>query len=207
VIASVSGVVATVGPDGAVVEVGGIGVFVVCTPGTLATLRIGEAARLVTALIVREDALTLYGFGSEDERVVFEILQTVTGVGPRLAQAVLAVHSPNAVRSAVATEDVAALSLVPGIGRKVAQRILLEIKGRLGSLEDGAPVGGIVQLPGAPAWRDQLRSALIGLGWSGREVEDTLTAVGPAAEAQAAVDGSVDVGALLKHSLQLLSRA
>jgi Holliday junction DNA helicase RuvA len=206
VIASVTGTVAGVSPDGAVVEVGGVGMFVVCTPGTLATLRVGESARLVTALVVREDALTLYGFASEDERSVFEVLQTVTGVGPRLAQAVLAVHSPDAVRLAVLSEDVGALSLVPGIGRKVAQRILLELKGRLGPPDDSA-TGGVVRLPGATAgWRDQLRSALTGLGWTGRDVEDTLTAVAPQADAMAAADGDPDVGVLLRHSLQMLSR-
>ena len=205
-IASVSGVVAAVGPDGAVIEVGGVGMFVVCTPNTLATLRVGESARLVTALIVREDALTLYGFATEDERTVFEVLQTVTGVGPRLAQSVLGVHSPDAVRVAVTSEDAAALSLVPGIGKKVAQRILLEMKGRLGPVESAA-ASAVVRLPGATAgWRDQLRSALTGLGWTGREVEETLTAVAPQAEAMGASDTEPDVGALLKQSLQMLSR-
>ncbi|MDX6285383.1 MAG: holliday junction helicase RuvA [Frankiales bacterium] len=197
-----------VSPDGAVVDVGGIGLFVVCTPGTLATLRAGEHARLVTALVVREDALTLYGFATEDERSVFEVLQTVTGVGPRLAQAVLAVHTPDTVRIAVAGEDVGALSLVPGIGRKVAARILLELKGRLGP-PDGAANGGVVRLPGdsVTGWRDQLRSALTGLGWSSREVEDTLVAIRPEAEAMSAGESAPDVGVLLKQSLQMLSRA
>jgi Holliday junction DNA helicase RuvA len=206
-IASVSGVVTVLGAEGAVVEVGGIGLSVVCTPGTLAALRPGEPTRLVTALVVREDAFTLYGFASVDERSVFEALQTVTGVGPRLAQAVLAVHSPNAVRAAVVHEDVAALSLVPGIGRKVAQRILLELKGRLGPPESDHGGGAVVRLPGASSgWRDQLRGALTGLGWTGREVEDTLSAVAPDAEAMSDGSGDADIGVLLKQSLQLLSR-
>src|SRR5438309_1691854 len=99
----------------AVIEVGGVGIAVVCAPATLAALDVGAPARLSTSLVVREDALTLYGFGTDDERSVFETLQSVTGVGPRLAQAVLAVHSPDAVRAAVATEDIAAFVLVPGI--------------------------------------------------------------------------------------------
>lgn len=212
-IASVTGVVTGLGPESAVVEVGGVGLAVICTPGTLATLHPGEPVRLVTALVVREDALTLYGFATEDERAVFAVLQTVTGVGPRLAQAVLAVHTPNAVRVAVAGEDVAALSLVPGIGRKVAQRILLELKGQLGPPDGDVGAGSLVRLPGSgvPAWRDQLRSALIGLGWTGREVEDTLVAVSPEADALIASgevgEGGPDIGVLLKHSLQLLSRA
>src|SRR3954465_12020543 len=105
-IASLARTVSAIGPDTAVVEVGGVGLAVVCTPGTLAALRVGETTQLATSLVVREDALTLFGFASDDERMVFETLQSVTGVGPRLAQAVLSVHSPDAVRAAVATEDV-----------------------------------------------------------------------------------------------------
>src|SRR6185437_16679680 len=138
-IASVSGKVAAVGPDVAIVEVGGVGLALSCTPSTLATLRVGEPAALSTSLVVREQELTLYGFADADEREVFEALQTAAGVGPRLAQAVLAVHPPDEVRRAVATEDLAALTLVPGIGRKGAQRIVLDLKDRL-----GPPVGAAV---------------------------------------------------------------
>jgi Holliday junction DNA helicase RuvA len=200
-IASLSGTVTAIGADSAVIEVGGVGIAVVCTPVILASLQVGAPARLATSLVVREDALTLFGFRSDDERLVFETLQSVTGVGPRLAQAVLAVHSPDAVRAAVATEDVAAFVLVPGIGRKGAQRILLELKDRLTApLSTGDRV---VQLPGqtAPAWREQLRSALLGLGWSNREVADAIAAVAPDAGPEA------DVAALLRQSLQLLSKA
>jgi Holliday junction DNA helicase RuvA len=199
-IASIAGTVSAVGPDAAVVEVGGVGLALVCTPNTLATLRVGELAQLSTSLVVREDALTLYGFGSDDERVVFETLQSVSGVGPRLAQSILAVHSPDAVRAAVATEDVAAFMLVPGIGRKGAQRILLELKDRLTAPSD--PVERVVRLPGqaGPDWREQLRSALLGLGWTNREVGDALTAVAPDA------GPDPDVAALLRRSLQLLSK-
>ena len=144
VIAFVSGRVAALAPDGAVVEVGGVGLAVQCTPGTLAALRLGEQAHLPTSLVVREDSLTLYGFADEDERVVFELLQTASGVGPRLAQAMLAVHDPDTLRRAVATEDLAALMQVPGIGRKGAQRIVLELKDRLGAVrgqhDDRPPV-------------------------------------------------------------------
>jgi len=200
-IASLAGTVGAVGPDAAVVEVGGVGLAVVCTPDTLANLRVGETARLATSLVVREDALTLYGFSSEDERAVFETLQSVSGVGPRLAQAVLAVHSPDAVRAAVATEDVAAFMLVPGIGRKGAQRILLELKDRLTTPSEAAD--RVVRLPGqaGPDWREQLRSALLGLGWSNREVGDALTTVSPDA------GPDPDVAVLLRRSLQLLSKS
>src|SRR3954454_9458861 len=128
VIASVSGRVAAVAGDTVVVEVGGVGLAVQCTPATLASLRAGMTAELSTSLVVREDSLTLFGFASADERAVFEVLQSVSGVGPKLAQAVLSVHTPDAVRMAVATEDVGALTLVPGVGKKGAQRLVLELK-------------------------------------------------------------------------------
>lgn len=205
-IAFVAGRVAGLAPDGAVVEVGGVGLSVQCTPGTLAGLRIGESARLATALVVREDSLTLYGFADEDERVVFEILQTASGVGPRLAQAMLAVYPPDELRRAVAIEDLAALTRVPGIGRKGAQRIVLELRDRL-----GAPVGAVGRAGAAPApvageWRDQVASGLSGLGWGQREVDDALATVAPEAEEALAAGEQPNVGMLLKSALKSLSR-
>jgi Holliday junction DNA helicase RuvA len=207
VIASVAGRVAAVTGDTAVVEVGGVGLAVQCTPATLATLRPGMTAELATSLVVREDSLTLFGFATADERAVFEVLQSVSGVGPKLAQAVLAVHSPDAVRTAVATDDVGALTLVPGVGKKGAQRLVLELKDKLvggsGAPGDHARSG----VAGVGAWREQLRAALLGLGWGGREVDEALAAVGPEAEAALAVGDVPDVAALLRTSLRLLSRA
>jgi Holliday junction DNA helicase RuvA len=207
VIASVSGTVLAINGESAVVEVGGLGLAVQCTPATLATLRTGSVARFATSLVVREDSLTLFGFLTDDERGVFETLQGVTGVGPRLAQAVLAVHSPDAVRSAVATDDVGALMLVAGVGRKGAQRLVLELKDKLGQISTSATVLRLPGRDGPGLWRDQLRSALLGLGWSGREVDDALAAVGPEAEAAQAVGDTPDVAALLRSCLQMLSRA
>jgi Holliday junction DNA helicase RuvA len=207
VIASVSGTVLAISAEAAVVEVGGIGLSVQCTPATLATLRTGGSARLATSLVVREDSLTLFGFVTDDERGVFETLQGVTGVGPRLAQAVLAAHSPDAVRAAVATDDVGALMLVSGVGRKGAQRLVLELKDKLGQISTSATVLRLPGRDGPGLWRDQLRSALIGLGWSSREVDDALAAVGPEAEAALAVGDTPDVAALLRSCLQMLSRA
>jgi Holliday junction DNA helicase RuvA len=207
VIASVSGTVLAVSGETAVIEVGGVGLAVQCTPATLATLRTGSDVRLATSLVVREDSLTLFGFATDDERGVFETLQGVSGVGPRLAQAVLAVHSPDAVRSAVATDDVGALMLVAGVGRKGAQRLVLELKDKLGTTATSATVLRLPGREGPGVWRDQLRAALIGLGWSGREVDEALAAVGPEAEAAIAVGDTPDVGALLRSCLQMLSRA
>ena len=198
-IASVHGRVAAVGPDGAVVEVGGVGLAVACTPGTLARLRVGEPARLSTSLVVREDSLTLYGFADDDERSLFELLQTASGVGPRLAQAVLAVHPPNEVRRAVATADLTALTRVPGIGKKGAERLVLELRDRIGSVDAGPAADGFTAAvtPVAP-WRDQVRHALVGLGWTVREAEEAVTAVAPEADAGA------DVPALLRSALRAL---
>ncbi len=182
-IAHVDGTVSSVAPDGAVIDVGGVGLLVQCTPGTLAGLRTGERARVATSLVVREDALTLYGFAAEDERNTFELLQTASGVGPRLALAMLAVFSPDALRRAVAAEDLAALTTVPGIGRKGAQRIVLELAGRLGSPGDGPasfPAGaGPAAGARAPSWRDQVRAGLVSLGWQAREADQAIAAVEP----------------------------
>lgn len=200
-ISSLAGRVAAVSPDGVVVEVGGVGLFVSCTPTVIAGLPVGGAVRLATSLIVREDALTLYGFADEDERIVFELLQTATGVGPRLAQAVLAVHRPDAIRRAVAVEDLAALCLVPGVGRKVAQRIVLELRDRLGPEVGATPLAGS-QGAGLSDWRDQVRTGLVGLGWSLREAEEALAAVAPEADEAARNGDPVPVGDLLRAALR-----
>jgi Holliday junction DNA helicase RuvA len=213
VIASVSGRVAAVSPDGAVVEVGGIGLAVQCTPGTIARLQVGESARLSTSLIVREDSLTLYGFADDDERQLFELLQTANGVGPRLAQAVLAIHPPREVRRAVSMADVKALMQVPGIGKKGAERLILELRDRLGtttsdtSLDGPALPAGLGPMTPVAPWRNQLTAALVGLGWSGKEAETALGALEPVAEEQQASTGSVEMAVLLRQAIQLLGRA
>jgi holliday junction DNA helicase RuvA len=211
-IASVNGRVAAVSPDGAVVEVGGIGLAVQCTPGTIARLQVGENARLSTSLIVREDSLTLYGFADDDERQLFELLQTANGVGPRLAQAVLAIHPPREVRRAVSTADVKALMQVPGIGKKGAERLILELRDRLGSITsdttlDGPAVAGLPSVTPVAPWRDQLTSALVGLGWSTKEAEAAVLQLAPVADEQIVATGSVEVAVLLRQALQLLGRA
>jgi Holliday junction DNA helicase RuvA len=207
VITSLAGTVAALGPDVAVLEVGGVGLAVQCTPATLAGLRPGQPARLATSLVVREDSLTLYGFADDDERRLFELLQSAGGVGPRLAQAVLAAFSPAAVVAAVTSEDVTALTRIPGIGRKGAQRIVLDLKDKIA----GMPVAGTGSVgapPPArePVWREQLRSALHGLGWTGREIDDGLAAAGPQAEAAAALGEEPDIADLLRSALRSMSR-
>ena len=149
-----------------------------CTPDTLATLKPGEPARVATSLVVREDSLTLFGFGTEDERNVFELLQTASGIGPRLALAMLAVHSPDALRRAVAAEDVKALTMVPGVGNKGAQRIILELKDRLGAPSDLVPGnGGRARPPGRAVLAGPGAVGLVNLGWSARDAEAAIAAV------------------------------
>jgi Holliday junction DNA helicase RuvA len=225
VISHLDGLVAAIAPEGAVIEVGGVGLLVQCTPGTLATLRTGERARVATSLVVREDALTLYGFAGDDERDVFELVQTASGVGPRLALAMLASFSPDGLRRAIAAEDVTALTRVPGIGRKGAQRIVLELAGRLGSPAasgGGAAAGGAAargpggSVPRAALWRDQVRMGLVNLGWPARDADQAIAAVEaeltePPAGAEGspapADGGEVDVARALRAALQKLSRA
>ena len=202
-IASVRGRVAAINPDGAVVEVGGVGLAVTCAPSTLAGLRVGEPARLSTSLIVREDSLTLYGFADDDARGLFELLQTASGVGPRLAQAVLAVHAPDVVRKAIATGDITTLTRVPGIGKKGAERLVLELRDRIGPVTGGGegvvrslPVDGI-------SWSDQVRQALIGLGWSAAQADQAVALV----SSELADEPAPSVPLLLKRAIQLLGRA
>jgi Holliday junction DNA helicase RuvA len=205
-IAFVAGRVAAIAPDSVVVEVGGFGIQVYCAPTTISRVRVGEPARLATSLVVREDALTLYGFSDDDERMVFELLQTATGVGPRLAQAMLGVHPPAALRRAVATDDFVTLSLVPGIGRKTAQRIVLELKDKLAgaNLSDD-----VVVLPSGTSatWRESVRGALLGLGYSTREADDAVLAVANDADAMTVDGDRPDVGLLLRTALRALGGA
>ena len=198
-ISFVRGEVAALTLNSAVVEVGGIGLELMCTPGTLATLRTGQTATLPTSMVVREDSLTLFGFLDEDEKVVFELVQTASGVGPKLAQSILACLAPDELRVAVASDDTKTLTRVPGIGQKGAQRIILELKDRLGH-----PVGQIRNgtRASAPApWKDQVLQALVGLGWSAKDADGAVEAVAPEA------GDAPQVAALLRSALRTLSKA
>jgi len=182
--------------DSAVVEVGGVGLQVAATPATLASLRVGQEAALATSLVVKEESLTLFGFADTDERDVFETLQTVSGIGPRLALAMLAVHTPEGLRRAVADDDLVALCRVPGIGRKGAQRIVLELTDRLGPPASGAPRAAAPLPTGSP----EVVQALVGLGWSAKQAEEAVGAV-------SAGDTRADVSGLLRAALQHLGRS
>ena len=196
-IAFVRGTVAALSLSSAVVEVGGVGLELMCTPGTIAQLRTGRQATLPTSMVVREDSLTLYGFADEEEKTIFELVQTASGVGPKVAQSIIAVLSPDGVRAAIAGEDVKTLTKVPGIGQKGAQRIILELKDRIGA-PTGAVPGGTT--PSSAAWRDQVHQGLVGLGYNARDAEKAVDAVADEA------GPAPDVGALLRSALRSLSK-
>jgi Holliday junction DNA helicase RuvA len=202
VIAFVRGRVAAVGLTSAVLEVGGVGLELHCTPDTLAGLRIGSEATLPSSMVVREDSLTLFGFADDDEKQMFELVQTASGVGPKLAQAMLAVHRPEALRRAVSTDDVKTLTTVPGIGQKGAQRIILELRDRIGSPTTTV----LAQRSGGSAsgdWQAQVQAGLVGLGWTAKEADQAVTSVAPDAEQMA----TPDVARLLRAALRTLSKA
>ncbi len=207
-IAHLTGTVAGIRLDSVVLDVNGVGYLVHATPVTLGTLRHGGTVTLSTSLVVREDALTLYGFVDDDERAVFETVQSVSGVGPRLALAMLAVHSPEALRAAVAGEDLKTLERVPGIGRKSAQRIVLELNGKLGApVGSGGPAAG-TGARSADARRDEVVAALVGLGWTQKVAEEAVDAVvsdtADADDSTKATSPSEQVASTLRAALRLL---
>lgn len=192
-IASVSGVVTAARPSSLVVELGGVGVLVSVTPQCAAVVRSGEEVSLQTSLVVREDSLTLYGFETSEERDVFEMVQTVSGVGPRTALAVLATLTPDDLRQAISAGDVASLTRVPGIGTKGAQRLIIELKDRLPVVRrpgDAGPADG----------EETVSAALVSLGWSARDADAAVAAVAPEAGPEA------DVATLLRAALRHLDR-
>ncbi|MGI8702855.1 MAG: Holliday junction branch migration protein RuvA [Nocardioidaceae bacterium] len=206
-IAFVRGSVAALSVDAAVVDVAGVGIKVLCSPATLAGLRVGTAATLATSMVVREDSLTLFGFADDDERSLFELVQTASGVGPKLAQAMLAVHGPDDLRRAVAGNDLVALCRVPGVGRKGAQRIVLELKDRIGPVPSTPAAGDRRGVVADDGWRDTVRSALLGLGWTARESDAALEAVAPAADAAVTDGHPLSTPDLLRAALRSLSRS
>ena len=197
-ISSVRGEVIAIGLDHAVVEVGGVGLAVQATPNTLATLRRGQQARLATALVVREDSLTLFGFTDDEQRDVFGLLQSVAGIGPRMALATLAVLDPDALTTALLQGDVKALTRVPGIGPKVAQRMVLELKDKV--VAPATAPALVPHRPGGDPRREQVVEALVGLGFTARPAE-------AAVDKALAANDTADASALLRAALAALGRA
>lgn len=204
-ISSLTGTVDHVGLHQAVITVSGVGMLVHATPHTLAGLRLGETGSVHTSLVVREDSLTLYGFGTAEEREVFEVLLGVSGIGPRLALAVLAVHTPEAVRVAASSGDDKAFTKVPGIGPKGARRMILELADKLvptGADQD--PAGGpVAAAPAAAPWTDQVLEALTGLGWSEKDAEKAMAST---LAHQPELEEAGDVAAVLRATLRHLGQ-
>jgi Holliday junction DNA helicase RuvA len=194
-IAWLRGTVSSVAASSIVMDVGGFGVEVHCTPATALSVHVGEQLVVSTSLVVREDGWTMYGFLDADERETFQIVQTVSGIGPRIALTLLGTLTPDELRQAVAHDDVAALTKVSGIGRKGAQRLVLELADRLG------PVAGSSEqdFGSASGWQDSVRAALVSLGWQSSVAEE-------AVQQLPVPDGDPDVGALLKAALVSLDR-
>lgn len=197
------GTVYAAGTDRLIVDIGPLGIEAACTPATAMSYRVGDHVELVTSLVMREDSWTVYGFIDRDEREVFELVQTVTGIGPRIALALLATLSPDEVRAAVASDDLVRLTKVPGIGRKGASRLVLELKDKLGPAQGAAPSIG----SGGEGWQAAVGAGLMSLGWSAKEAEQAVAAVTPLAETSVGADGRPDVGALLKAALRSLDRS
>jgi Holliday junction DNA helicase RuvA len=195
-ISSVRGQVLSIGLDHAVVEVGGVGLTVQATPGTLATMRSGTEAVLSTSLVVREDSLTLFGFADTEARDLFGLLQTVSGIGPRIAMATLAVLDPAQLRAALADGNITVLTQVPGIGRKGAERLIIELRDKVGALPAAAaPIrSGNV--------RGSVVEALVGLGFPAKQAEQ---AVDGAMAGNGSGNGNgVDQSAVLRTALATL---
>lgn len=198
-IAAVRGEVLEVALDHAVIEAAGVGYRVNATPSTLSTLRTGTEARLITAMIVREDSMTLYGFTDTDTRDLFLTLLSVSGVGPRLAMATLAVHDAGALRQALHDSDVTALTRVPGIGKRSAERMVLELRDKVGAAAAGGGAAAGAARNGH-AIRGPVVEALVGLGFAVKQAEEATDKV-LAAEADATTSGA------LRAALSLLGKS
>ena len=198
-ISTLRGVPQQVNLNNAVIEVGGFGMLIQATPQTLATLHVGREALVHTSMVVREDSMTLFGFASGDEREVFEVLTGVSGIGPRTGLAILSVHTPEEVRIAASTKDTKAFTKVSGIGPKGAERIVLELNGKLVPTGTPVPAGS----PAAPSWEPQVLEALTGLGWTEKDAAKALDAL---AKNDPQIVASGSVAEILRAVLRSLGR-
>jgi holliday junction DNA helicase RuvA len=194
-IASVRGEVLDVALDHVVIEAAGVGYKVMAAPSTLATLRRGSEARLITAMIVREDSMTLYGFPDADARDLFLTLLGVSGVGPKIALATLAVYDAQALRQALADGDVTALTRVPGIGKRGAERLVLELRDKIGPVGASAAAVSV----NGHGVRSPVVEALVGLGFAAKQAEEATDKV-------LAADDEASTSTALRSALSLLGK-
>mgnify|MGYP000721064703 CR=1 FL=1 len=195
-ISTVTGTIRSLSLDKLVIEVGGVGLSVLINPPTGAGLTLGSQSTLYTSLVVREDSLTLFGFLTEEVRNLFELVQTVSGVGPKVALSILSALTPEDLARAIAQEDIAAIEKVPGIGRKGAQRLILELKGKLSDLSHAQLYKGH-----QPAWREQLSSALVSLGFSPKESDGAISNVVATLQSDGVDASTLELSELLKLTL------
>ena len=195
-ISLLSGTVRSIHSDRLVVEVGGFGLSVLVTPATTTQVSLGAQIQLFTSLVVREDSLTLFGFVNEESRSLFELVQTVSGIGPKVALSILGALTPEDLSRAISQEDIGAIEKVPGIGRKGAQRMILELKGKLSDLSHAQLYQGH-----QPAWREQLSSALVSLGFSPKESDNAISAVVTDLQSDGVDPSGVELSELLKRTL------
>lgn len=195
-ISLLSGNVRSIQSDRLVIEVGGFGLTVLVTPLTTTQVNLGSQIQLFTSLVVREDSLTLFGFVNEESRSLFELVQTVSGIGPKVALSILGALTPEDLGRAIAQEDIAAIEKVPGIGRKGAQRLILELKGKLSDLSHAQLYKGH-----QPAWREQLSSALVSLGFSPKESDGAISNVVATLQSDGVDASTLELSELLKLTL------
>ena len=195
-ISLLSGNVRSILSDRLVIEVGGFGLTVLVTPSTTTQVNLGSQIQLYTSLVVREDSLTLFGFVNEESRSLFELVQTVSGIGPKVALSILGALTPEDLGRAIAQEDIVAIEKVPGIGRKGAQRLILELKGKLSDLSHAQLYKGH-----QPAWREQLSSALVSLGFSPKESDGAISNVVATLQSDGVDASTLELSELLKLTL------
>lgn len=202
-ISFVRGEVWQVGPDFLIVDAGATGLKVHCPAVTAINVRLGDHILLHTSLIVREDSWTLYGFETQEEVSLFDMIQTVSGIGPRIALGVISTLSPQELRQAIHSEDLVALKKISGIGSKGASRMVLELKDKIGGVGEGAQRASV---SATSSWRVSVGSALSSLGWNSREADLAMDKVAESLPEQVALDAP-DISALLKAALRTLDRS
>jgi Holliday junction DNA helicase RuvA len=195
-ISTLTGTIRSLSSEKLIIEVGGVGLSVLINPQTSASVALGSQSTFYTSLVVREDSLTLFGFLTEEVRNLFELVQTVSGVGPKVALSIMGALTPEDLARAISQEDTSAIERVPGIGKKGAQRMILELKGKLSDLSSGGTYKGH-----QPPWREQLTSALVSLGFSPKESDSAISSVVNDLHANDADPAKLNLSELLKLAL------
>lgn len=188
-IAFVKGTLTEISALGAIVDVGGVGMNLLTSANALKGKKVGDQVQVPTVMVVREDHMTLYGFADANEKDMFLLLQTISGVGPRMALNLISVMGEQKLSSAIANSDIGSLTAVPGIGKKGAQRLILELSDKIASPKNSA----------ITSWRESLITALVGLGWNRKDASS-------AAEQVQTPENEADLSDSLRAALKILSK-